>query len=617
MTKIWLADVQVHDGTNFELLDDGEFGGGSPSWTLNGSAALSIRTLRIINSTDYGEQTPTVTDADDYTCRVFARRARGNAPNAKDRVTIEFGDSTSDGSIFDSVVETGSWVTHSGVFGATHRIRLKSRAVTGIHVSYANASLRKTVDYTKLYFSTGAYTTAAADTPSAQTYDPRITSEITFSQSIDIGDGAEPRARQAIGELTLANTDGALDDYLDRSWTGRPITIRTVEQGAALSTAVTILTGQVTAIIANESSIRLLIRDNSAKLDRMVPALTYNGSGSAYSEGTSIATDRVQPIGLGEARYVSPTLIDSPQLEYGVHQWCWANTIPNVYDGGVALTRIATGSPSASQFLDLQGVIKLGARPTNKLTAISLQTNISGTLLFYASAWLPYILEYWGEIPAADQDIPALSTTRDPTPAQYLDSPRPLASVIDELVRAIPGFWFFKRNGKFSLREINVPGTSVATYTDAQIQRIERTRSIEPAWQIRIRNTKTHAVHTEEEVASGASNSLHETLLREYQIDIAEDASVRATNENARMIEYTFQTNDEQLRDVPDRLLAMHGTRRDYLSVSVAESAGVLELGDTITIARTRRPSQWNKDYLIIGMTERSGSPFIDLQLWG
>jgi len=630
--RVWLVEAQVHDGTNGELLADPDFDGDSPGWTLSGTAALSVGTLKITSQAEANraEQTVSVTNADTYELRLWVRECQTDVLTVPCTIGIEFGDASTDGSKTEIMAQAHGWVRHAGVFGATHTIKIyisETGSGTGYYLSVDHASLRLVADFETLYFGTHDYVTRSTDTPASTRYSPRLISDLSFSQSVDIVDSAGPQVARDVGVLQIANTDGALDQYLSRSWAGRPVTIRTVTRGEPITSAITVVAGLISSVSSTDDSVTLVVADRSADLERLFPLTRYLGT-AADSEGGAEVLGRPKPIALGNVQMVAPLLINQTSKKYQATAWPNQGTVA-VYDGGVALTRITAGSPTAGQFLDEYGALTLGSDPTYLLVAngaslarvdydagpaaLASMTKISEILRNLAARW--------GEFDDPEdmdlsiiESLPALS---DHAVEAYISGQASLAAIISSLVRAIPGIWGFTRGGRFFFRRVSAPVSPLITYRDADIVSVRRTQSLEPAWRVSVEHSRTHTLHAPNDIAAGATDAIRQQISRQFETATISSSSVRRSSPLARDLEFSFPIDKTGADIAAADLLALHGVRRDYVIAEVREDPGALNIGEVIALSRTRRPTTWNKPFLIIGIDERSTSPLVTLRLWG
>jgi hypothetical protein len=74
---------------------------------------------------------------------------------------------------------------------------------------------------TVLYISNRTYNTTSTDTPANTSYLPVLKNSLNYSESIPISG----QANLSFGDISVDNTNGQYDAWMDYVWTGRPINI--------------------------------------------------------------------------------------------------------------------------------------------------------------------------------------------------------------------------------------------------------------------------------------------------------------------------------------------------------------------------------------------------------
>src|SRR5689334_4706670 len=74
--------------------------------------------------------------------------------------------------------------------------------------------------------ATEAYTTGPSATPASTFYDGVLTQAADISRSLFAPGTTQGATRVAVGDLVIANNNGALDDLLNYGFDGRALTLR-------------------------------------------------------------------------------------------------------------------------------------------------------------------------------------------------------------------------------------------------------------------------------------------------------------------------------------------------------------------------------------------------------
>ena len=215
------------------------------------------------------------------------------------------------------------------------------------------------------YLSVLPYTSAATDTPANQPYKAAlIASDLQTTEQLSL-DGS---ATMAIGDIGIANDDGAYDSWLGYVWTNRPVVILFGDVRWPRSDYQMIFNG-VSADIGNKSrdSVILKIRD---KLERLNVAISEHTLGGATASQGSFV-----PLAFGEVVNVTPLLIDPTTLQYQVHDGAIQGLI-EVRDNGVPIANDTIGW-GALTVDAAHGTFQLQSPPAGTVT-VSLQGDSTG-----------------------------------------------------------------------------------------------------------------------------------------------------------------------------------------------------------------------------------------------
>lgn len=125
-----------------------------------------------------------------------------------------------------------------------------------------------------VYLSSDKYGTGATDTPAHQLYKARLVSPYNVENSI-LRDGRPGGISiPAYGEVSAANPDGELDDYVTYSWADRAFAIKAGTDGLSYSQFPTVFDGFASNILATETGLSWQLEGKHGKLAR--PSLQVN-----------------------------------------------------------------------------------------------------------------------------------------------------------------------------------------------------------------------------------------------------------------------------------------------------------------------------------------------------
>jgi hypothetical protein len=236
---------------------------------------------------------------------------------------------------------------------------------------------------TTFYLSTRPFVSQASDTPASQPYRAvLIEDDLETTERLTL-DG---NATMNVGDVGIANDDGAFDAWLTYVWTNRPIKILIGDVRWARSDFQPAFTG-VTADIGNKSreTIGLKVRDN---LERLNAAITEHLLG-----GTGANQGSIVPAVFGEVVNMTPLLIDSSTLQYQVHDGP-INGLIEVRDNGVPIANDTIGWAAVTRDL-VHGTFRLASPPAGTIT-VSLQGEAYGGYVNTVASIVKRIVKNWG-----------------------------------------------------------------------------------------------------------------------------------------------------------------------------------------------------------------------------
>lgn len=206
------------------------------------------------------------------------------------------------------------------------------------------------------------YVSQPTDTPANTVWRDRLTADASLAvpralQFAPWGGGSS--AQSASLSLVVDNGDGELDVLAMGDSRDANVLVRTVEPGAALSTAVDFASLVVdNAVPRDDISINLTLRDNLVQYENVLPVRVFP------PDAQSSVANKPFLYTLGIARSVGPLLFNTPQLLNVVADDVRAG-VAVLRDMGYALIQGAT----PPDFTQSGGVIALARNPVGVLTA--------------------------------------------------------------------------------------------------------------------------------------------------------------------------------------------------------------------------------------------------------
>jgi hypothetical protein len=257
------------------------------------------------------------------------------------------------------------------------------------------------------------------------------------------------------GEITIANVDGQFDSWLDYSFDGRPVTIRSGEGGRYPHDFQTLFVGTVESIEATWKAITIRLRDKQYLFSQPALVTRYAGTNVLPLGFEGAPTDimgKVKPRCYGTVFNVPAVQVNTSKLTYQVNNGAVA-AISAVYDRGLALTfgadfatkeALQAAAPAGGAFNTClaEGFFQLGAIPAGLVTADVVQgvsaadRTVAHVLRGIALAGPLSIAEI------SEVDVAALDSVSSAVVGIWLDSDATtIQSAMDQVSSSI-GAWF-------------------------------------------------------------------------------------------------------------------------------------------------------------------------------
>ncbi len=492
---------------------------------------------------------------------------------------------------------------------------------------------------TTLYAADESFTTSPTDTPANISFIPSVMEPgslglHTFSDG-RTGGGSNLET----GDLVLTNTDGQYDSWINYSFDGRPITIRSGEVGNTYPASFTkIFTGTVESVEATWEKIVIKLRDKQYVFSTPLLTTKYAGTNSLPNglEGTATdIKDKVKPRVYGKVFNVTPAFINTSKLTYQVSDGA-VNTISAVYDRGAALTvgadyanstDLQAAVPAAGYFITCiaEGMFRLGSTPAGQITADVTQgvSAANRTVAQIVKSIATSAGLSGGEISSAD--VTAMDTANSSVVGLYVNDESDFQTNIDLLLNSVGGYCGFDSTGVLRMGILTTPsGTPVVTLHEYDIhegieRRVPKDNGI-PVYRVTINHTKIYTVQPSD-LAGAVTTPTRAYLESEYRSTKSEDTSIKtqwllANNYSVN----TLLTSASDASTEAARQLALYKVRRDIYEVPVQLEIftdNSLKFMDVITLDVPRFDLDSGKLFRLIGYRIELQDHKVFLQIWG
>lgn len=464
-------------------------------------------------------------------------------------------------------------------------------------------------------------------------YAPRIENPAMFTRSM--GGSAGGRAGSSYGELTLKNEDGALDGMADDFFDGQTLTLKYGDEAGSYGSFTTILVATVETIAVECARVSVRLRDRTAALDKPFSASKYAGNNTLPTgvEGTADdLKDQYKPRILGRIALMQPVLVNTSKLIYQVNDAA-VDAIIQVYDGGAYLDAISgnysdltdlyNNAPASGSWRQLpgSGLFRLGSQPVGQIscsiaeswnyldnTAAGLMQRILTEKGYSSSDWVA-------------ADFTALNQQNAGSLGLIIEPGETTASLLDRIAQSVGAWWGCDALGRFRIRRLDAPsGTPVATFGDDDVLEIERQPDSQlPLWEVVIKADRNYAVQDKKSLAGVVPAD----RAAWFELDSRDQKAADSGVKTSRLLADT-ETDDSALNGIAtavaeaDRRLDLHSARRDVVTLTVANPAGVsIDLGDVVNIASTKLGYSGGRLMAVTSVRVDYQRNTLDMTVWG
>ncbi len=485
------------------------------------------------------------------------------------------------------------------------------------------------------YVSDVQFATSPTDVPANTAFEPCVID----SGSIGLHAFADGRTGGATkletGEIVLANVDGQFDDWLNYSFDGRPVTIRSGEGGAYPAGFTTILVATVESIEATFSQVVIRLRDKQYRFQLPVrSAMLYGGTNAlpAGLDGVADLKGKARPVSYGRVLNVSPPMVNTSRLILEVGQ---CSAVDAVYSNGAALTAGAAytsqadmeaNPPSAGQYRawPAGGYFRLGSFSAEQITVDVTQGAASGDRTvgqIIKRLALDSGLSL-GEISLAD--VAALDALSGAMVGIWIDDASvTFASAMDQIAASAGAWYGFDSEGVLRMGRLSVPSSQpVVTLSDYDIlsgfERRPPKDNGAPIWSVTVNYARNWTL--QQSGLAGVTTAARRGFVeRDVRSATAVDASVKTQWQMAGtlVVDTLLVTEADALAEA-ERLLALYKVRRDIfdapISIDLFAPASP-RIMDVIAGRQPRFGMASGRSFRLIGIA--FSGRVVTLSLWG
>lgn len=440
-----------------------------------------------------------------------------------------------------------------------------------------------------LYLSNYNYATTATDTPSNTNYLGILKTAIEFTETLSL-DGS---ATLSYGDISIDNTNGDYDSWLNYIWTNKSINIYVGDISYPRNNFTLIFSGVVAGVSSSDyNSINIQLRDKLEKLNDAYSDLLLGSYGIKGILNPN--KDVLVPVTLGEAFNVTPLLVDDSILQYKVHTGP-IESIIEVRDNGVPvnfeanlttatfiLTRQPIGTITCSVQGDKQDVNTLGQIvPTWTTNAARIVQKI---LLSNGFTTSDIDLDNFNQFALANTQPVGI----------YLQDRQNIITVCNDLLSSIGAQLAVTRLGKFKLLKIQTPAViSSSTTIDENnilLDSLSISNIIDVSAAVKLGYCYNYTV--QESLLTGIPEEHKELYVKDWLTKtVVNETNKSLYNINAEPV----QKNTLILSDLngevtaeATRLLQLYGVARYVYKMTCLPSLISVQLGDMVLLKHAR-----------------------------
>jgi hypothetical protein len=501
---------------------------------------------------------------------------------------------------------------------------------------FGDGSLTVTRNF-RIFAATEEFVTLPTDSLPSQPFFGTLMQPVTFTRSL-LGSNTIGSFTSANGELDLMNTDGGYDFLIQRfAIDGRDITVKIGREGDSYDSFYTIFSGTASDWTVQEDIVKILLADNSYKLQVTAQPNLYGGTGG--TDGTTDLLGKRKPRAFGTVLNVSPPLVIPSSLLYQMHDG-FASHVSAVYDRGVALTQgvnygtvalllAASTLPGTFDTCLLFGYLKLGSTPTGTVTCDVAGDSLGGVFAGTASQIVRRIVSTTSAIgDPSGMYLPAFDAVQAAQPAQIgywigPDDTSTVADVIANIMGGIGGWAGFRRSGKLEVGIFQSPvGVTPNAFFDKtdviQIQRQALPTSLSPP-PYRFRVAYQHNWTTQTDLAGSVPAARTSFLAQSDRYSESSNTTVLIDHPFAQdttpIASYFTAQADAQFES--DRLLALYIGNAAIYRFTVGILPFALDLGDVVNLTYPRWDLTVGRALRIVEMTENAQANTIEVVGYG
>lgn len=433
------------------------------------------------------------------------------------------------------------------------------------------------------------------------TYLPVISGDVSIDESIS----TEYSANISYGDLSIINTSGQYDSWINDIWVNKPIQIYVGSlpvpgSTVSLSDFELIFDGLISDIDSKDRfHLNLKLRDKLEKLNTSISEVLLGNyfGGSIVPETTYVNQYRnnLKPICYGEVHNVSPLLSDPALLEYIVNLQnveqileIRDNGVPVPFNTALQVAGIPAGSfrlvyaPAGTITCSVQGI---------KRTINVASSTFTNTYTNTASNTILDILKFMGQqLSYSEIDSVSFSTLGNQAVGIYVSDRVNVLNICQEIAKNCGLLLSVTRLGKVKLVDLNIPTTAAINITDSDIMfnSLSLSRKLDVVAGVRLGYAKNWTIQNN--LLTAIPQEHKELFATEYLESIQKDDLIKTTYgyTTEPALENSYLIDKVEADAVALKKLNLFKTPRKIYTMKCTAKLLSLQVGDSVTITSDR-----------------------------
>ncbi len=501
-----------------------------------------------------------------------------------------------------------------------------------------------------LRFSSHGYVSHPADEPANTVYERRLMAIGAFGVHL-FGPGRTMGAGSvSVTDLTIANVDDALSDYIHYGFDGRTVVLRRLtDPRGPLATSEIVLRGTLEGLDSDSGmqSLRFRYYDRRRDIDKPIQTHFLPGTvlgTSASIDGTPDQKDKPRPLCFGKCFSVPGVMVNPYDLLIQVHDGPVHQVI--AYDGGIPLTyagdyptiaalRAAVHNPGKYATCLAAGVWRPYGSNKGRPTFVWTADVIEGATAAdrRAGAVTRRLLARLGQDSDIDEaSFAALDAAATAEVGIYIEDETSCLDAIGRVLGSVGGWIVPTVMGAFQVGRFAGPAAPTWTLVEPEILTDSATDTIAitpnpdtdggvPTHRLVIKGRRNWHVHSDSDVAGRvAADAAKATALKQEYVDTsAEDPAVLVNHLLSRELSVeTLIADTAAAQAEAARRLGLYGVQRKVIQVMASrDETGPMMLNSTGTVQFSCIGFDTGKPMVVIGREDDFQRERVILTLWG